>query len=183
MKIGILTSGGDCAGLNAVMRGIGLYVYRNIKNAEIVGFRNGYVGLIKGECIPLRKEDFEGLLDVGGTMLGTNRTPFKQMTVPEEDGTTRLEKMCANYKKLGLDCLFTLGGAGTHRTAALLCAEGCNVIGLPKTIASACPRPSTTTSTAQTSPSASTRRSTSPQRRSSGCAPRRTATAAPSSSR
>ena len=118
MKIGILTSGGDCAGLNAVMRGIGLYVYRNIKNAEIVGFRNGYVGLIEGECIPLRKEDFEGLLDVGGTMLGTNRTPFKLMTVPEEDGTTR----------------FTLGGAGTHRTAALLCAEGCNVIGLPKTI-------------------------------------------------
>ena len=118
MKIGILTSGGDCAGLNAVMRAIGLYIYRNIKNAEIVGFQNGYVGLIRGECKPLRKEDFEGLLDAGGTMLGTNRTPFKQMTVPEEE----------------LDCLFTLGGAGTHRTAALLCAEGCNVIGLPKTI-------------------------------------------------
>lgn len=134
MKIGILTSGGDCAGLNAVMRAIGLYIYRNIKNAEIVGFQNGYVGLIKGECKPLRKEDFEGLLDAGGTMLGTNRTPFKQMTVPEEDGITRLDKMCANYKKLGLDCLFTLGGAGTHRTAALLCAEGYNVIGLPKTI-------------------------------------------------
>ena len=170
MKIGILTSGGDCAGLNAVMRAIGLYIYRNIKNAEIVGFQNGYVGLIKGECKPLRKEDFEGLLDAGGTMLGTNRTPFKQMTVPEEDGITRLDKMCANYKKLGLDCLFTLGGAGTHRTAALLCAEGCNVIGLP-------------TFTGRISPSGSIRRWTSPRRRSSESAPRRTATAAPSSSR
>lgn len=134
MKIGILTSGGDCAGLNAVMRAIGLYAYRNIKNCEIVGIPDGYGGLIRGENAPMDREDFEGLLNLGGTILGTRRTPFKTMTVPEENGETRLEKMRANYKKMGLDCLFTLGGAGTHRTAALLCAEGCNVIGLPKTI-------------------------------------------------
>lgn len=134
MKIGILTSGGDCAGLNAVMRAIGLYAYRNIKNCEIVGIPDGYGGLIRGESAPMDREDFEGLLNLGGTILGTRRTPFKTMTVPEENGETRLEKMRANYKKMGLDCLFTLGGAGTHRTAALLCAEGCNVIGLPKTI-------------------------------------------------
>ena len=134
MKIGILTSGGDCAGLNAVMRAIGLYAYRNIKNVEIVGIPDGYGGLIRGESAPMRKEDFEGILNIGGTILGTSRTPFKMMTVSEQDGGTRLEKMRANYKKMGLDCLFTLGGAGTHKTAALLCAEGCNVIGLPKTI-------------------------------------------------
>lgn len=134
MKIGILTSGGDCAGLNAVMRAIGLYAYRNIKNCEIVGIPDGYGGLIRGESAPMDREDFEGLLNLGGTILGTRRTPFKTMTVPEENGETRLEKMRTNYKKMGLDCLFTLGGAGTHRTAALLCAEGCNVIGLPKTI-------------------------------------------------
>ena len=134
MKVGILTSGGDCAGLNAVMRAIALNLYENEKSVEIVGFRDGYAGLIRGEAVPMQRADFEGLLLVGGTVLGTTRTPFKLMSVPEENGATRLAKMVASYKKLGLDCLFTLGGAGTHRTAALLCAEGCNVIGLPKTI-------------------------------------------------
>ena len=134
MKIGILTGGGDCAGLNAVIRAIGLYVYRNIRNAEIVGIPEGYTGLIRGEGAPIRESALDDLLLRGGTVLGSVRTPFKTMTVQGERGDTRLEKMCANYKKMGLDCLFTLGGAGTHRTAALLCAEGCNVIGLPKTI-------------------------------------------------
>ena len=133
MKFGILTSGGDCAGLNAVIRAIGLYLLKNVNNAEIVGIPEGYAGLIRGESYPLTREDLEGLLTLGGTILRTRRTPFKRMTVPEEGGT-RLSKMVANYKKMGLDCLFTLGGAGTHKTAALLSAEGCNVIGLPKTI-------------------------------------------------
>lgn len=133
MKFGILTSGGDCAGLNAVIRAIGLYLLKNVNNAEIVGIPEGYAGLIRGESYPLTREDLEGLLTLGGTILRTRRTPFKRMTVPEEGGT-RLSKMVANYKKMGLDCLFTLGGAGTHKTAALLSFEGCNVIGLPKTI-------------------------------------------------
>ena len=133
MKFGILTSGGDCAGLNAVIRSIGLYLLSNVKNAEIVGIPEGYAGLIRGESYPMKREDFEGLLTEGGTILRTRRTPFKRMTVPEEGGT-RLSKMLANYKKMGLDCLFTLGGAGTHKTAALLSMEGCNVIGVPKTI-------------------------------------------------
>lgn len=133
MKFGILTSGGDCAGLNAVIRAIGLYLFRNVKNAEIVGIPDGYGGLIRGESYPMKPEDFEGILAQGGTVLGTSRQPFKKMTVSEEGGT-RLSKMIANYKKMGLDCLFTLGGAGTHKTAALLSMEGCNVIGIPKTI-------------------------------------------------
>ena len=133
MKFGILTSGGDCAGLNAVIRSIGLYLLRNVKNAEIVGIPDGYGGLIRGESYPLGKEDFEGILASGGTILHTSRQPFKKMTVSEEGGT-RLSRMVANYKKMGLDCLFTLGGAGTHKTAAMLSMEGCNVIGVPKTI-------------------------------------------------
>ncbi len=133
MKFGILTSGGDCAGLNAVIRSIGLYLLRNVKNAEIVGIPDGYGGLIRGESFPLKREDFEGILALGGTILRTSRQPFKKMTVPEEGGT-RLSKMIANYKKMGLDCLFTLGGAGTHKTAALLSMEGCHVVGVPKTI-------------------------------------------------
>lgn len=134
MKVGMLTSGGDCAGLNAVMRAIALNLYTNVKNVEIVGFRDGYAGLIRGEAVPMQRADFEGLLRVGGTVLGTTRTPFKLMSVPEADGSTRLAKMVAAYRRLGLDCLFTLGGAGTHKTAALLSMEGCNVIGVPKTI-------------------------------------------------
>lgn len=133
MKIGILTSGGDCPGLNAVIRSIGLYALNNMENVEIVGIPEGYGGLIRGECRPLRRQDFSDILDRGGTILGTSRQPYKLMTV-EENGETRLQEMCSNYQKMGLDCLFTLGGAGTHKTAALLCAEGCNVIGLPKTI-------------------------------------------------
>ena len=133
MKIGILTTGGDCPGLNAVIRAIGLYALNNMENVEIVGIPEGYGGLIRGECRPLRRQDFSDILDRGGTILGTSRQPYKLMTV-EENGETRLQEMCSNYQKMGLDCLFTLGGAGTHKTAALLCAEGCNVIGLPKTI-------------------------------------------------
>lgn len=133
MKFGILTSGGDCAGLNAVIRAIGLYLTHNVKNAEIVGIPEGYGGLIRGESYPLREADFEDILDEGGTILRTSRQPYKKMTVAEEGGT-RLSKMISNYKKMGLECLFTLGGAGTHKTAALLSMEGCNVIGVPKTI-------------------------------------------------
>ena len=134
MKIGILTSGGDCPGLNAVIRGFGKYAFENIKNVELVGIADGYGGLIRGECRNLKREDFSGILNVGGTILGTSRQPFKLMTVGDENSVTKLDMMKANYKKLGLDCLLTLGGAGTHKTAALLSAEGCNVIGLPKTI-------------------------------------------------
>ena len=133
MKIGILTSGGDCAGLNAVIRAIGIYCLNNIPGAEIYGIPDGYGGLIRGDSFRMSESDFGDILDRGGTVLGTSRQPFKRMTV-EENGESRLEKMCENYRNMGLDCLFTLGGAGTHKTAALLSFEGCNVIGLPKTI-------------------------------------------------
>ena len=134
MKIGILTSGGDCPGLNAVIRGFAKYVYNNIPKAEIIGISDGYGGLIHNEAKVLKESDFSGILNMGGTILGTSRQPFKMMTVENRDGESRLDMMVKNYRKMGLDLLVTLGGAGTHKTAALLSAQGLNVIGLPKTI-------------------------------------------------
>ncbi|MBQ8407159.1 MAG: 6-phosphofructokinase [Clostridia bacterium] len=134
MKIGLLTSGGDAPGLNAVMRAFAKHVYAQAKDVKIIGFANGYTGLIEGDYQELEEEDFDDLLMMGGTVLGSKRQPFKLMTVREGNNKTKLEKMKETYEKLGLDCLITLGGAGTHKTAALLASEGCNVIGLPKTI-------------------------------------------------
>ena len=134
MKIGILTAGGDCPGLNAVIRGFAKYIYNQIPNAEIIGIQDGYRGLITGEFSKLKESDFSGILNIGGTILGTSRQPFKQMKVEDQNGESRLDQMVKNYKKNKLDLIVTLGGAGTHKTASLLSNEGCNVIGLPKTI-------------------------------------------------
>ncbi len=134
MRIGILTAGGDCPGLNAVIRGFAKYVYNQIPNAEIIGISDGYRGLINGESKNLKESDFSGILNLGGTILGTSRQPFKEMTKEEQNGQTRLEQMVRNYRKMKLDLLVTLGGAGTHKTANLISQAGCNVIGLPKTI-------------------------------------------------
>ena len=134
MKIGMLTSGGDCPGLNAVMRAFAKYVCSHIEDVKIFGFLNGYTGLIENEYEILAEKDFEPLLLAGGTVLGSKRQPFKQMTVSDGNNRSKLDKMKETYEKLGLDCLVTLGGAGTHKTAALLSSEGCRVIGLPKTI-------------------------------------------------
>lgn len=134
MKIGILTAGGDCPGLNAVIRGFAKYIYNQIPDAEIIGIQDGYRGLITGEFNKLKESDFSGILNIGGTILGTSRQPFKQMKVEDQNGESRLDQMVKNYKKNKLDLLVTLGGAGTHKTASLLSDAGCNVIGLPKTI-------------------------------------------------
>ncbi|MDD7255149.1 ATP-dependent 6-phosphofructokinase [Bullifex porci] len=134
MKIGILTAGGDCPGLNAVIRGFAKYIYNQIPDAEIIGIQDGYRGLINGEFNKLKESDFSGILNIGGTILGTSRQPFKQMKVEDQNGESRLDQMVKNYKKNKLDLIVTLGGAGTHKTASLLSDAGCNVIGLPKTI-------------------------------------------------
>ena len=102
MRIGILTSGGDCPGLNAVIRGFGKYAFENIKNVELIGIADGYGGLIRGECREMRKSDFTGILTLGGTILGTSRQPFKLMTVEDENSVSRLDLMKRNYKKWGL---------------------------------------------------------------------------------
>ncbi|GAA6395566.1 6-phosphofructokinase [Solibaculum mannosilyticum] len=132
-RIGILTAGGDCPGLNAAIRGVARASY-NMFDAEFVGIRDGYKGLIKGEYKEMTQSDFSGILTLGGTILGTSRQPYRTMRKIEEDKVDKVAAMKANYKKMKLDCLITLGGNGTHKTANLLAEEGLNVIGLPKTI-------------------------------------------------
>ncbi len=135
MRVGFLTSGGDCQALNATMRGIakGLYTIYG-KDVEIFGFEDGYRGLIYGDYRKMKPEDFSGILTIGGTMLGTSRTPFKYIDEPDENGVNKVEAMIFNYKKLRLDALCVLGGNGSLKTANRLSKEGLNVIGLPKTI-------------------------------------------------
>lgn len=134
LRIGMLTSGGDCQALNAAMRGVvkGLYTKRD--DVEIYGFQDGYKGLIYSDFKMLTSKDFSGILTVGGTILGTSRQPFKLMRVPDANGLDKVEAMKHTYHKLNLNCLVVLGGNGTHKTANLLREEGLNVITLPKTI-------------------------------------------------
>lgn len=135
-RIGILTSGGDCQGLNAAIRGVAktLYEYYDENNLEIYGISDGYRGLIDGEYHLMNKEDFSGILTIGGTILGTSRQPFKLMKVVDENSVDKVQAMKDNYKKMQLDCLVILGGNGTHKTANMLSEEGLNVVTLPKTI-------------------------------------------------
>lgn len=135
-RIGILTSGGDCPGLNATIRGVakGCYNLLGEDKVEIIGIQDGYHGLIHNECRLMKPSDFSGILTQGGTILGTRRTPYKLMQVVEDDKIDKVAEMKATYKQQKLDCLLTLGGNGTHKTANLLSEEGLNVIGLPKTI-------------------------------------------------
>ena len=133
-RIGMLTSGGDCQSLNATMRGIGKSLFNYYgDDVEIIGFLNGYRGLMYDEYRTLTSRDFSGILDEGGTILGTSRQPFKMMRVIE-DGFDKVEAMKHTYAAHNLDCLCVLGGNGSQKSAAMLKEEGCNVIGLPKTI-------------------------------------------------
>lgn len=136
LKIGILTSGGDCPGLNATIRGVAKATYELFgeEKVDIIGIHDGYHGLIHGVYKEMKPSDFSGILTTGGTILGTKRTPYKMMQVIEDDKVDKVKEMKQTYKDLGLDCLFTLGGNGTHKTANMLSEEGLNIIGLPKTI-------------------------------------------------
>lgn len=133
MRVGILTSGGDCQALNATMRGLVKALYRNYDDVEIIGFIDGYKGLMYGNYKEMNEKDFSGIINLGGTILGTSRCPFKKMRVIE-DGFDKVEAMKKTYKKLKLDCLAVLGGNGSLKSANMLREEGLNVIGLPKTI-------------------------------------------------
>lgn len=134
MKIGMLTSGGDCQSLNAAMRGVAKTLYNNSKDVEIYGFLDGYRGMISKNYKLMKEDDFSGILTEGGTILGTSRTPFKYINEPDEEGRDKIASMIKTYKELKLDCLVMLGGNGSHKTAALLSEKGLNVVTLPKTI-------------------------------------------------
>ena len=134
MRVGMLTSGGDCQSLNATMRGVAKGLYELFDEVEIYGFLNGYKGLMRAQYIKMQPDDFSGIMTKGGTILGSSRQPFKLMGEPTEDGLDKVKSMKDTYKKLKLDCLCVLGGNGSQKTANLLSEEGLNVIGLPKTI-------------------------------------------------
>ncbi|MCF0110815.1 MAG: 6-phosphofructokinase, partial [Erysipelotrichaceae bacterium] len=135
MRVGMLTSGGDCQALNATMRGVvkGLRTLCG-EDLKIYGFMDGYRGLIYAEYRELTSDDFSGILTTGGTILGTSRVPFKTIRQPDENGLDKVESMKHTYRKLRLDCLVVLGGNGSQKTANLLSEEGLNVVHLPKTI-------------------------------------------------
>jgi 6-phosphofructokinase 1 len=134
MRIGMLTSGGDCQALNAAMRGVVKCLANSGQPMEIYGFLNGYKGLINSNFRMLTADDFSGILTRGGTILGSSRTPFKTIHEPDENGNDKVESMKQTYYKLQLDCLVVLGGNGSQKTANLLREEGLNIVSLPKTI-------------------------------------------------
>ena len=133
-RIGMLTSGGDCQALNATMRGVGKVLYNKLDEVEILGFRDGYRGLIQNDYRVMRPSDFSGILTMGGTILGSSRQPFKKMRISESDGIDKVAAMKKTYRELGLECLVVLGGNGSQKTANLLREEGLNIVSLPKTI-------------------------------------------------
>ena len=126
MRIGVLTGGGDCPGLNAVIRAVvrkGVAEYGH----EFVGFRDGWRGPLEGETVPLGIQQVRGILPRGGTILGTSRTnPYKI-----EGGLERIE---ANLADLGLDALIAIGGEDTLGVAKRLHDDEVHVVGVPKTI-------------------------------------------------
>ncbi|MDR0304658.1 MAG: ATP-dependent 6-phosphofructokinase [Chitinispirillales bacterium] len=132
MNIGLLTSGGDCAGLNAVMYGFVKAITAFDPKVEIYGIIGGYSGLINRSFRKMKHEEFANILNVGGTILGTSRLSYKELVKSEDNETITAIK--ENYHKMGLDILIVLGGQGTYKKAKLLADEGIKLICLPKTI-------------------------------------------------
>jgi 6-phosphofructokinase len=131
-RIGILTAGGDSPGLNAAIRGVGKTAL-GFYGMEIIGFRDGFRGLVTDRRVRLDRAALSGILTVGGTILGTSRDKPHRMKIDNrtQDMTGAIVK---NYAKYGLDALVCLGGGGTQKNALRLSEAGLNVLSLPKTI-------------------------------------------------
>jgi 6-phosphofructokinase 1 len=129
MRIGILTAGGDCPGINAAIRGVGKTAI--VKYGMTIS--DGFTGMINKDYTELTEKDLSGILTLGGTILGTSREkPFKSSGKKNE--IKKPDLIREHYEQLGLDCLVCIGGNGTLKTAHLLSQEGLNVVGIPKTI-------------------------------------------------
>ena len=125
MKIGVLTGGGDCPGLNAVIRAV--VRKSHSLGYEVVGLKNGWRGLLNKDTTDLDMNSVSGILHIGGTILGSSRTNVYH----EENGEEKAKK---NFEELGLDALVAIGGEDTLGVASKLYKAGLNVVGVPKTI-------------------------------------------------
>ena len=135
-RVALVTSGGDCQGLNAAIRGIGKALYERMGDLiEIYGMYDGYRGLIDCDYKFMQPRDFSGILTEGGTILGTSRQRYiPGKDIVNENGESLIPAMRDTYNRLNLDCLIVMGGNGTQKSAKLLMDAGMNVITLPKTI-------------------------------------------------
>ena len=124
-QLGVLTGGGDCPGLNPVIRAVTRRAI--LAGLHVIGIRNGWKGLIEGDVVPLDLKSVSGILPRGGTILGSSRTnPYKR---PEDHA-----RLLENIKRLKLDALIPIGGEDTLGVATKLAKEGIQVVGVPKTI-------------------------------------------------
>jgi len=131
MKIGILSSGGDCPGINAAIRGVGKAAILHY-NMEVLGIRSGFSGILKKDVQALNERSLSGILNLGGTILGTSREKaFRKLIVPNGRDAAVIKQ---RYEELGLDCVVCIGGNGTQKTANMLSDLGLHIIGVPKTI-------------------------------------------------
>ncbi len=132
LRVGVLTGGGDCPGLNAVIRAVtkGLILQYN---AEVIGIEDGWQGLIEQRVMPLSYRDVSGILTRGGTILGTNNkaNPFAYYKRGNADVSAEVVKYC---RSLGLDAIVVIGGDGTMSAASGLAKLGIKMVGVPKTI-------------------------------------------------
>jgi ATP-dependent phosphofructokinase / diphosphate-dependent phosphofructokinase len=136
-RIGILTGGGDCPGLNAVIRSIAKPAMSSF-NAKVIGILDGFEGFVEGRSRELTRLDVSGIINLGGTILGTSNKgdPFH---FPRESSSGVSITDCSdlvreNYRQWGLDALLAIGGDGTMNIAYKLSQMGMNIIGIPKTI-------------------------------------------------
>jgi 6-phosphofructokinase 1 len=134
MKIGLLTSGGDCQGLNAALRGVAKTLFTAVPYVELYGIQDGYRGLIERVWRRMGLHEFSGILREGGTILGTSKQPYKSLQDVDENNIDRLTTIVRNYQNERFEALVILGGNGTHKTAYALSQNGVNVVTLPKTI-------------------------------------------------
>ena len=130
--IGILTAGGDSPGLNAAIRGIGKAANRSF-GMQVIGFRDGFRGLMENRIIRLDTNALSGILTVGGTILGTSRDKPHRMVVGQQT-LDMTDVIVENYRNHQLDALVCLGGGGTQKNAYRLVKQGLDVVTLPKTI-------------------------------------------------
>jgi ATP-dependent phosphofructokinase / diphosphate-dependent phosphofructokinase len=132
LRVGVLTGGGDCPGLNAVIRAVTKSLILR-DGAEVIGFEDGFLGLIEQRTIPLSYRDVSGILTAGGTILGTSNkaNPF---SFYKQKGADVSEEVVRYVKDLGLEALVVIGGDGTMAIAHRMQQMGVNMVGVPKTI-------------------------------------------------